>query len=132
MESARAQTPETQANPVLRLRPRVPTELIRPRQKVKRPDGPWIAHPELINEKLCRLASNVPQFPPETTMAAYRDLWRDRKEQDERSLKAMKREDIHIESFIDLHGLIDMQKMRGLTDHDVAYRIERFYIGADQ
>lgn len=36
--------------PILRLRPTVPTELIRPRQRVKQPDGPWIAHPELTDE----------------------------------------------------------------------------------
>ncbi|SPO07514.1 uncharacterized protein DNG_10208 [Cephalotrichum gorgonifer] len=63
-------------------------------------------------------------------MTAYRDLWRDGAHG--RPPKGLKPEDFRLLSVIDLYGSVDMQKMRGLTDQQVAYEIERFYVGAHQ
>ena len=53
--------------PVLRLRPTAPTEMIRPLQRIKGPDGPMIAHPGLIRDPE-RFPVATGNYPPDITM----------------------------------------------------------------
>ena len=62
----------TQVQPVLHLRPLVPTELIKAHQKIKQPDGPWIAHTCLTNEEV-EIEGN---YVPDITLKDYREIWR--------------------------------------------------------
>jgi len=121
--------PQNRVVPILRLRPVVPTELIQPRQRIKQPDGPWIAHPGLILE-----TANEPgpalNHPPDITMDNYRDLYKGR------GLglldKDAKREDFEIQSIITIAPPVDMQQTEGMTDREIASKVEQYYVGAHQ
>ena len=132
MDSPQDLPPQMPANPVLRLRPRVPTERLEPFEMFKKPDGPWTPHPEFIDEHFCGSASNVPEIPTDTTMEVHRHVWRGQQDELKRWLKERKRDDINIYSFTSLHRSIDMRRMRGLPDDVIASRIECYYVGAEQ
>lgn len=118
---------------ILRLRPTVPTELIRPRQRIKQPDGPWIAHPELIDESIRDWPHGSRIFAPDITMEEYRNLWKaDEAVEIERLKSSDTKEDFKIVSVLDLWPSIKMQRIQGKTDHEVASAIERHYVGAHQ
>ncbi|KAH8777841.1 hypothetical protein F5883DRAFT_696769 [Diaporthe sp. PMI_573] len=117
--------------PILRLRPTVPTELIRPRQQVKQPDGPWIAHPYLIDEETSAYRKKK-IHAPDITMKEYRDLWKEDNVMAVEKLKGTNIEDFNIVSILELLPSIHMQKILGRTDHEIASRIERHYVGAHQ
>lgn len=117
--------------PILRLRPTVPTELIRPRQRIKQPDGPWIAHPELIDERMYTL-DRTTKYAPDITMKEYRDLWKADQALETERLKSTDEEDFTIISVIDLWPLINMQRSQGKTDYEIASAIETNYVGAHQ
>lgn len=123
-----------QKTPILRLRRRAPTELIRPRQQVKQPDGPWIAHPDLIDEEITAFRlGGTKTIAPGVTMKEYRDLWNANKELEVKKLKGTKIEDFHVTSVIDLERSVNMQRISGsFTDHEIASAIERHYVGAHQ
>lgn len=122
---------QNQATPVLRLRPVVPTELIRPGQKIKQPDGPWIAHPGLIDDDTSRSPSE-PVFAPDITKNDYRILWKGHQAEALEKLKGRTFEDFEIMSIIDFSPSIDMQDIQGLTDHEIALAVEKSYVGAHQ
>jgi hypothetical protein len=117
--------------PILRLRPTVPTELICPRQQVKQPDGPWIAHPYLIDEETSAYRKKK-IHAPDITMKEYRDLWKEDNVLAVEKLKGTNIEDFNIVSILELLPSIHMQKILGRTDHEIASRIERHYVGAHQ
>ncbi|KAF4429436.1 light induced alcohol dehydrogenase Bli-4 [Fusarium acutatum] len=89
--------------PVLKLRPSVTTEQIVPRQKIKQPYGPWIAHPDLIDEELERRRHLV-HFPPDVTRDEHRQRWKD-----EIPVLEAEIEDCKLEDF-DLRAVISMDK----------------------
>ena len=120
----------TQAMPILRLWRAAPTELIRPRQRIKQPDGPWIAHPDLISEP--RVSYNPSRHAVDITMSEYRSIWNANRPEERRKLRRTGRKDIKIESIIDLWPLVDMKKVHGKTDHEIALSVERQYVGAHQ
>lgn len=109
----------------------MPTELIRPRQKVKHPDGPWIAHPDLIDEGINASKRKI-VLAPDTTMKEYRDVWKEDQKVAVETLKGTKIEDFHLCYVIDLYPAIPMQKILGKTDHEIASVVERQYVGAHQ
>lgn len=132
MASDQTPTMERPIQPVLRLRPRAPTELVRPRQKIKQPDGPWIAHPGLINEDYQAPNPAKYQYAPDVTVNAYRDMWRDSEVEKKEELRGAKLEDLYIDSVITMAPAIDIQKMKGMTDHEIASASEKFYVNAHQ
>ncbi|KAI8413955.1 hypothetical protein FOFC_07246 [Fusarium oxysporum] len=73
--SSESQQPRSKT-PVLKLRPSVTTEQIVPRQKIKQPYGPWIAHPDLIDEEFERRRHLV-YFPPDVTRDEHRRRWKE-------------------------------------------------------
>lgn len=117
---------------ILRLRPTVPTELIRPRQRIKQPDGPWIAHPELIDESIRDRPQGSRIYAPDISLEEYRDLWKADQAVEIERLKSSDMEDFKIVSVLDLWPSINMQRIQGKTDHEVASAIERHYVGAHQ
>lgn len=118
--------------PVLRLRPVAPTEQIRPRQKIKQPDGPWIAHPRLIDEEH-HDRPRTSRYAPDITMNDYRNLW---KEDHTKALDAFrsldKSKDLVPSTIIECCPSVDMQKTQGMTDHEIASALEKHYVGAHQ
>jgi hypothetical protein len=107
-------TPTENATPVLYLRPRAPTELVRPRQKIKQPDGPWIAHPGLIDEEF---STNLNVGRSGTV----------------EELKHMRETgSLQISAVIDMARLVDMSRMQGMPDHAIASAIEKHYVNAHQ
>ncbi|KAH6879556.1 hypothetical protein B0T10DRAFT_520192 [Thelonectria olida] len=118
-------TPE-QAKPVLRLRPRTATELIRPGQKIKQPDGPWIAHPGLIDNEFTRRCKGG-NHASGITRDDHRDLW---KTEGQGTLRGRKLEDLQLKAVVVTGPSINMQMLLGKTDHEIALAIERHYVGA--
>lgn len=122
--------------PVLRLRPTVPTELIRPAQRIKQPDGPWIAHPGLIDEEFTEEGRTNPNSEPGITMDTYRRRYKTQQEKLLKDLKDGSRgpEDCTIECVIEMVRSINMQNAlaAGWTDHEIALSIEKHYVGAHQ
>lgn len=116
--------------PILRLRSTVPTELIRPRQRIKQPDGPWIAHPDLIDEHYARNRGSTASYGPDVTMKEYRDLWKADLAVTNEALKDTKIEDFKLYSVVDLWPSVHMQRILNKTDHEIASAIERHYVGA--
>lgn len=116
---------------ILRLRATVPTELIRPREQIKQPDGPWIAHPDLIDEER-DWVNSAGSYAPDITMRGYRDLWNSLRAVRRERLRTIPREDRQIKSFIEILPSINMERIQGKTDHEVASAIERNYVGAHQ
>lgn len=123
--------PGDRATPVLRLRPTVPTELIQHRQRVKQPDGPWIAHPDLVSDWRNQPDWTV-KYAPDITMGEYRDLWKESLPGAIEELRSVYIEDFHIESIVHVWHSIKVQRIGGKTDHEVASAIERHYVGAHQ
>jgi hypothetical protein len=124
------QEPQNQTMPILRLRPVVPTELIRPGQQIKQPDGPWIAHPGLIDEEVKPIRDRI--FEPDVTKNDYRNLWKEHQVEALNNLKGLKFEDFEICSVIDFSPSVDMQNIQRMTDHEIALAVERNYVGAHQ
>lgn len=116
--------------PILRLRSKVPTELIRPRQRIKQPDGPWIAHPDLIDEQYMGKHDCTTSYGPDVSMKEYRDLWKTDHAVAVEGLKDTKIEDFEVYSIIDLWPSVHMQRIQHKTDHEIASAIERHYVGA--
>lgn len=123
--------PGDRNTPILRLRATVPTELILPRQRIKQPDGPWIAHPDLIDERMST-SRRTTDFPPDITMREYRDLWKADRAVKVARWKTMDIQKPEIASMIELRPFINMQRIQGMTDKAVADAIERQYVGAHQ
>lgn len=117
--------------PILRLRRTVPTELVRPRQRKKQPDGPWIAHPDLIDERMMKLSCTT-NYASDTTMEEYRDLWKADNAVRVKGLKDIELDDLEFYSIIDVWPSIHMQRIQGKPDHEIASAIERHYVGAHQ
>ncbi|KAK4234590.1 hypothetical protein C8A03DRAFT_47120 [Achaetomium macrosporum] len=114
--------------PVLRLRPTMPTELIRPLQKIKGPDGPLIAHPGLIRDPN---PSNARDFPPDITMGQYRALWNaGADERLEKLRAAWSTGGLEITWILEIHPIVEMQRMLGQDDDKIALAVERTYVGA--
>lgn len=115
--------------PVLRLRPTAPTESIKPRQWMKERDGPWIAHPGLIDESE---RHDTGSYRPDITMDQYRELWRAETEEIKKALKTAT--DFEIRTLTEIHAPADMQRMRamGMTDDEITLSVERTYVGAHQ
>ncbi|KAJ3539273.1 hypothetical protein NM208_g5553 [Fusarium decemcellulare] len=119
-----------QVKPVLRLRPTTATELIRPRQKIKQPDGPWIAHPDLIDDEWVR-RSKKENLKPDATWNDYRDIWKAEAKDSLEVLKGCKPEDFLIKAVLEMGPLVDIQMMlNGMTDHEIALATEKQYVGA--
>lgn len=118
--------------PVLRLRPSVPTELIRPRQQIKQPDGPWIAHPELI---LTEANDNRHLFqgPLDIKAEEYAAVW---KAEVAEALPQLPKDpdDFELTAVLVLGPLTDIERMKnqGMTDKEIASWTERDYVGAHQ
>ncbi|KAK4243152.1 hypothetical protein C7999DRAFT_18457 [Corynascus novoguineensis] len=114
--------------PVLRLRPTVPTELIRPPQRIKGPDGPLIAHPGLIRDQEPFTTGN---YPPNITMDQYRELWRADLDEFQRNIRAARSTtELELGWVMKLHPVVDMQRLEGWTDDEIALAVERTYSGA--
>jgi hypothetical protein len=103
------------------------TEQINPRQIVKQPDGPWIAHPDLILDS-ASLTPETTQFAPDITMVEYRKWHKNSAP----SLAGTKREDFEIVSVISVAPPIDMKQTEGMTDDEIASALESYYVGAHQ
>lgn len=93
------QKTQNHARPILRLRPVAPTERLRPKQKDKQPNGPWIAHPGLIDEKANDLFRNG-NYAIDITMKDYRNLWKEGHQRTIEELKGIERNQLRISSII--------------------------------
>ncbi|KAF4450385.1 hypothetical protein F53441_6509 [Fusarium austroafricanum] len=81
--------------PVLRLRSVVLTELIVPYQKIKQPNGPWIAHPGLIDEDIDKRLARI-DLPPNATREDHRKLY---KKDLQETLAMIKEKNLKFEDF---------------------------------
>ncbi len=114
--------------PVLRLRPTVPTELIRSLRKTKGPDGPLIAHPGLLRGPD---PSNETGFPLDITMDQYRALWNGGADERIKELREGRSTGaIEITGMLAIHRLVDMQRISSQDDDEIALAVERTYVGA--
>ncbi|ENH69415.1 hypothetical protein FOC1_g10011767 [Fusarium oxysporum f. sp. cubense race 1] len=98
--SSESQQPRSKT-PVLKLRPSVTTEQIVPRQKIKQPYGPWIAHPDLIDEEFERRRHLV-YFPPDVTRDEHRRRWKEEIPVLEVELEDCKPEDFDLRAVIQI------------------------------
>ncbi|KAI5921306.1 hypothetical protein F4810DRAFT_375050 [Camillea tinctor] len=112
----------TETLPVLRLWRRAPTELIQPRQKIKQPDGPWIAHPGLIHEKCNEADGKVREFRHE--------FIRKDKAYVKKILAGRKLEDLRILAIVSVAPVVNMAEMHklGKTDSEIALAVEKHYV----
>lgn len=117
---------------VLRLRPRVPTEVIRPRQMIKLPDGPLVPHPELIYEDFFS-HNQPPEHDPDVAMKGYRSVWKDNEADimGEWKVVGLTPADIDIKAVIEFRPFPGMQELRGRPDDEIAEAIERHFVGAE-
>ncbi len=114
--------------PVLRLRPTVPTELIMPLKKTKHPDGPLIAHPGLLSDPD---PSNETHFPLDITMGQYRALWNGGADERLKELReGWSTGAIEITGMLEIHRLVNMQRISSQDDDKIALAVERTYVGA--
>jgi len=59
-------------------------------------------------------------------------MWRDSEVEKKEELRGAKLEDLYIDSVITMAPAIDIQKMKGMTDHEIASASEKFYVNAHQ
>ena len=119
--------------PVLRLRPTVPTELIRSLKKTKGPDGPLIAHPGLLSgpDPSGPDPSNETGFPLDITMDQYRALWNGGADERLKELReGLSTGAIEITGMLEIHPLVNMQRISSQDDDEIALAVERTYVGA--
>ncbi|KAF4946264.1 hypothetical protein FSARC_14238 [Fusarium sarcochroum] len=119
----------TPALPVLRLRGTTATELVIPHQKIKQPDGPWIAHPDLIDEEF-NSRYKIGNHLPDITMADCREIWKEQLERQKDMLRGSKPEDFEMRAVIAIGQLVNMPIMLGMADHKLALAVEKQYVGA--
>jgi hypothetical protein len=117
--------------PVLRLRPTVPTELLRPLYGIHRgPDGPLTAHPGLIRDRDPN-PSGADDFPLNITMREYRALWNAGADGRIETLREGRLAgDLEVDWIMEIHPMVDMQRMVGRDDDEIALAVERTYVGA--
>jgi hypothetical protein len=115
----------SRALPILRLRPTVPTELIRPHNKTTRPDGPQLAHPDFIDSRKY-VANGGTQYDPEIPMKEYRRQW---KSFWAKEAKELKKQNIELIDAYLRWPSINMQEFQGAPDDEIAFFIEMYYLG---
>jgi len=90
------------------------------------------SNPDLTNREIG--AGPAPRitkdYPPDITMKEYRDLWKADQVVQVAEYKRTDIEDLKMVSVLELWPSINMQRMQGKTDHEIASAIERHYVGA--
>ncbi|KAH7371953.1 hypothetical protein BKA66DRAFT_443745 [Pyrenochaeta sp. MPI-SDFR-AT-0127] len=121
--------------PVLQLRPTTEDERIEEKTPdlLKCPDGPWIIHPDQIEENVCTLADA--QFPLDIDIENYRV---ERKEQRAAFLKEVRQlpisqriENIKVSWFYKVPPLVDMKSMLGMSHDEIEYAVELNFVHHD-
>jgi hypothetical protein len=127
--------PKAPKAPVLRLRPTPENEGIKERQLdvPRRQDGPWILHPDEIEESVCTL-SNA-QFPLDIDVENYRILHRERMTAFTKHMrqfpKSERSEQMEVKQVVIVESLVDMERMLETSKDKVERAVEQTFVYCD-
>lgn len=72
------------------------------------------------------------RYAPDITMKEYRYIWKAHYAEQVEQMKGTTIEDFNVLWVLDFWPAINMQRIQGKTDHEVASDTERHYVGAHQ
>jgi len=121
--------------PVLRLRPTHENEGIKERQVdvPRRQDGPWIRHPDEIEESVCTL-SNA-EFPLDIGVENYRIFYRERMTTFIKYMRQWPKSErsgrIEVTGVSIVESLVDMERMLETSKDKIERAVEQTFVNCD-